>query len=440
VISAVWSGGIRPVFDRIREGVGRIRQAFSTAVDGIKVIWNRLQGIAKVPANFVISIYNRGIRPLVNGLAHLVGIKGDPLGKIPTFARGGIMPGYAPGRDSLVAAVSPGEAIMRPEFTRAVGPGFVARANSLAATGGPQAVRRWLSGPAALGGEGLAFARGGIAPRFAGAFAGGGIVGGFLKGMKDFAFGNIGKAARGVLDRLFGGKVPGTGFFRDTISKLPDWIKAKVLSFITGHAGEGAGGKGMRGALNWARGQAGKPYVWGGVGPGGYDCSGFMSAVLNVIQGKSPYARRFTTFSFDAAGGPGGFVRNLRSGFQVGVTNAGVGHMAGTLLGTNVESSGSAGVRVGGGARGANDPLFGFRYGLKADTGALALKPGLNPPVLNGTGRMEYLETPRRDSGRPIEVVLQLDGRVIARQIVDPLRGEIGRNGGNVQSYLGKRS
>lgn len=106
-------------------------------------------------------------------------------------------------------------------------------------------------------------------------------------------------------------------------------------------------------ALQWAKSQQGKPYVWGGVGPGGYDCSGFMSAIWNVIQGRSPYSRRFTTGSFPAAGwasGPGNFMIGSRRGSP--------GHMAGTLYGTNVESRGGDGVVVGPGARGARSSVF----------------------------------------------------------------------------------
>jgi hypothetical protein len=128
--------------------------------------------------------------------------------------------------------------------------------------------------------------------------------------------------------------------------------------------------------------------------------SGLWSAIVNVIKGRNPYSRLFSTFGFTgASAGPEGFRRNLNAPVRVGVTNAGVGHMAGTIRKTNIESSGSAGVRFGGRARGADDGLFNMRYGLKADSGALALRPGLNPPVFNGTGRMEYLETPRRGGG-----------------------------------------
>src|SRR5690606_41694495 len=51
--------------------------------------------------------------------------------------------------------------------------------------------------------------------------------------------------------------------------------------------------------------QRGKPYIWGGVGPGGYDCSGLTSAVENVFRGLYPYRRRHTTHSFLGAPPPG---------------------------------------------------------------------------------------------------------------------------------------
>ena len=107
-------------------------------------------------------------------------------------------------------------------------------------------------------------------------------------------------------------------------------------------------------ALGFAMGQRGKPYVWGGVGPGGYDCSGFMSALTNIIRGKSPYSRVGSTASF-----PWGGFHHGAGVFSVGSFKGNPGHMAGTLLGVNVESRGGQGVVVGRGARGASNSLFG---------------------------------------------------------------------------------
>lgn len=72
-------------------------------------------------------------------------------GGTPTlsFASGGILPGYSPGRDiySFQGALgtlnlSGGEAIMRPEFARAMGAGWINRMNQLASSGGVGALRR----------------------------------------------------------------------------------------------------------------------------------------------------------------------------------------------------------------------------------------------------------------------------------------------------------
>jgi hypothetical protein len=110
----------------------------------------------------------------------------------------------------------------------------------------------------------------------------------------------------------------------------------------------------MTGPLGWAASQAGKPYIWASVGPAGYDCSGFMSAITNVIQRKPVHVRRFATGSFptgDFSKGPGNFMIGSRRGNP--------GHMAGTLMGVNVESRGGDGVVIGKSARGARDSLFG---------------------------------------------------------------------------------
>jgi cell wall-associated NlpC family hydrolase len=50
-------------------------------------------------------------------------------------------------------------------------------------------------------------------------------------------------------------------------------------------------GEAIAAAARFAKSEAGKPYIWGGVGPEGYDCSGFMSAITNVLRGENPHKR-----------------------------------------------------------------------------------------------------------------------------------------------------
>ncbi len=54
------------------------------------------------------------------------------------LASGGIIPGYAPGHDSVPAMLSPGEAVLRPEAARVLGPQMINRLNAIRfADGGP---------------------------------------------------------------------------------------------------------------------------------------------------------------------------------------------------------------------------------------------------------------------------------------------------------------
>ena len=264
-----------------------IPNAFNTAVDAVGRVWDGLREKFAGPIRFVVDVvYNQGIVKAWNWIANLVAL--PPLSTVNLgFARGGVVPGYgaapgyAPGRDSMLAMVSPGEAWMRPEFTRTVGSKWIDQVNAVARRGGEKAVEAFL---------------------------------------------------------MFGGEKP--------------------QQFAAG---------GVVAAQGFARAQAGKPYVWGGVGPGGYDCSGFISAVTNVALGQSPHSRRFATGSFGASRGAGGFVPGTGSAFVIGVspdTGSGVGHMSGSLGGVGIESRGSAGVIVGGGARSPNDSLFPWRFFL----------------------------------------------------------------------------
>lgn len=64
------------------------------------------------------------------------------------FAGGGVLGGYAPGNDSILARLSPGESVLVPELTRAIGPQNIMAANA-AASGG----RKAGSGPSLTSGH-----------------------------------------------------------------------------------------------------------------------------------------------------------------------------------------------------------------------------------------------------------------------------------------------
>lgn len=127
-----------------------------------------------------------------------------------------------------------------------------------------------------------------------------------------------------------------------------------VEGIVPGYEAGGAVTKG----LTYAQANAGKPYIWGGVGPAGFDCSGWISAIANVTLGQPPNRRRFTTADFATDRGAGGFVPGQGSTFVIGVSGS---HMAGTLAGVNLESTtknGFSGTRVGGDAASPLDAQF----------------------------------------------------------------------------------
>lgn len=334
--------------------------------------------------------------------------------KASIFAKGGILPGYTPGRDvhyfhspnGQTIGLSGGEAVMRPEFTRGAGPMWVEEMNYIARTGGPRAVRAALSpmgtngpGNKRLGAEGMFFANGGI------------IHQDQLTGLSQ---------VQSMLSKYD--------------SKVASWTWSAAQKIIKKLNELGVGGPKVQKALTWAKKQAGKPYVWGGAGPGGYDCSGFMGSIYAVIKALNPYKRYFSTHSFGSQSGPGGFKRNAQSGFKVGVTNAGVGHMAGTLGKTNVESRGSRGVVVGSAARGWNNGLFGYHYGLRMDDGGI-LPPHSVTPVYNGTNKPEYAIPAKYMSGEgdtiniTIHAGMGTDPRALENAVYDALKKYKRRNG-----------
>lgn len=422
--SWVWNKGVKPWFDLLKAGVRAVGSAFKTAKDYIGQQWSKLKDIARKPVQFIVdTVYNNGIRGVWNKVASAFGA--PKLDKY-TFARGGVMPGYTPGRDvhrflsptGGALELSGGEAIMRPEFTRAVGSGFVNTMNAIARSRGAQGIKSALApvfggNPSTSTDRSLRYAGGGIVQSFAdgGIFgwiksAGAAVVGAGSAAwnkvkegaswLKDTLEASARAGVKNVVDPLLR-SFPGadTGF-----GKMIRRIPTKIIDALFGYSkeadkkgGGGIGGPRIQAAVKWAKTQNGKPYQWGGNGNPSWDCSGFMSAIESVIRGQKPH-RRWSTHAFSGRTAPPGWVYHGNSAFKVGITNAGVGHTAGTLGKTKVESRGGDGVIVGSRARGYNSSLFNSWYGFqpgKYDSGGY-LQPGLNL-AYNGTGRPEPVFT-----------------------------------------------
>ncbi len=106
-----------------------IKNAFTDAVRFIGSTWTGLENVLKVPVNWIIQhIYNDGISAMWNWVASKVGLPQLP--KMALLAGGGVLPGYAPGQDKIMAMLSPGEGVLVPEAVRAMGPGAVDAINA----------------------------------------------------------------------------------------------------------------------------------------------------------------------------------------------------------------------------------------------------------------------------------------------------------------------
>ena len=456
----LWSKALKPAFDKIKQAVGLVGDSFGKAKDAIKLAWDKIEGIAKKPVRFIIDkVYNGGIVPTWNKIATAFGApKIQPM-ETKGWATGGVLPGYSPGKDVHKfysptgggLELSGGEAIMRPEWTRAVGSRFVGAMNKIASSRGANGVKAALA--PALGGNPTTqhFADGGIF----------GWIGKTVSGAGSAAWDTVKKGAswltdtleasaraglRGVVDPLLK-KFPGA---ETDLGKMLRRIPTSILDAIFGYSKtadkKGAGGVGgpkVQRALTWARSQAGKPYLWGGVGPAGYDCSGFMSAIQNVLEGRNPYSRRWATGAFSGRTAAPGWVLNGKSPFTVGITNAGVGHTAGTLGRVNVESRGGDGVVVGKRAHGAMSMMFTDVYGYRPgmfDSGGY-LPEGLSL-AYNGTGRPEPVFTTQQANALTSRAVTpglgDLDVYVYVgdREITDIARAEVRASNGELVSML----
>ena len=316
-IQFAWENVISPAWEAMKAGLTAVGEFFSTTVDGIKSVWDKLRGYLAKPINFLINtVYNGGIKKAWDAIAGIVpGLKAAPsLAAIPEHATGGRINGPG-GTDNVLMWGTAGEHMLTvSEVLRAGGHGLVYAMRDMIARGLPFL---WANGKLVPVGGGA-----GLTPQQVAAY-------GTAVGQR--GVGNV--DPQGLFDQF----VPG---YKDGGEILP-WM----VQLLKGH--------------QWAMSMNGAPYTWGD-----NDCSGFMSKIASVILGRGP-VRAWATGSF-----PGGqpWVAGLGPGFSVGVHDnpggPGGGHTAGTLsalaaLGipraVNVESGGSHGnVAYGGPAVGAD--------------------------------------------------------------------------------------
>ena len=241
---ATWAQGLWTTFtgwisNQIGLWLSSIDGSFKSGVKGLSRTWNTLKQDFKGPVDFLINtVYDKGIARLWNDVVKAVGQGSLALPLISGYAAGGVVPGYAPGRDTRLAAVSPGEGILIPEAVRGLG------------------------GPAVIHGLNNAFnSRGGASRTASGAavpaFANGGVLGG-LGGV----LGGIGSAISGgasfiaslltnpvaAVEKLLGRvvKTTGTGGYGALLTALPKALIRDLGNALRGkHIGGSGSGAGV---------------------------------------------------------------------------------------------------------------------------------------------------------------------------------------------------
>lgn len=198
-----------------------------------------------------------------------------------------------------------------------------------------------------------------------------------LPGDNDFKIGGQTLRTPDILPLATGGAVSGPGGPRDdkilaALSNGEYVINAQstanhlplIEAINSGRLPKFADGGQVGAARSYADSMSGTGYQMGGFGPGGIDCSGFVSAIVNVLMGLDPYDSRMSTVTEGSwltakgfsmgLGGPG----DVRIGWWDNGGGAN-GHTAGTFDdGTNFESGGNSGGALVGGSTGYNDPQF----------------------------------------------------------------------------------
>jgi cell wall-associated NlpC family hydrolase len=333
-IELVWNF-IKPIFEALGDIIERdVAAKFKSGVSAIRAAWETVKDVAAEPISFMIdTVVNRGIIDTFNTVAGWFGVKDrvdhihNPFQKADNSLQHGLAEGghvTGPGTetsDSILAMLSHNEYVIPAHIVRKYGVGFFDEMIGKSSARYP--------GDASTG---LAFADGGLVEAI----------------MSPAKW--VGGRINGLVDRM-----PGGGFVRNIAVGVINKMVAMAGNWLAGGAGTATGALAGNAAVAMAflRGQLGKPYIWASAGPDGYDCSGIVSAVFNMLHGRSPYSHTFSTMDeapyFPLPGIGGLLTAGWTNPGEPGPGGSSVGHTAGVLLGLPFESTGGVGVRAGAG-------------------------------------------------------------------------------------------
>lgn len=138
-IKPLWDKYLKPFFSWIGNvWKDDVNPKLKSAIDTAGKIFDKLIDYAKMPIKIVVGFVNDGIIDNYNKLAGKFGGPHVDRIQLPKgFAKGGVIPGFDTGVDSVMAMMRPGEGVLVPEAVRALGgPSSIAGINSAATSGG----------------------------------------------------------------------------------------------------------------------------------------------------------------------------------------------------------------------------------------------------------------------------------------------------------------
>ncbi|WP_436776050.1 tape measure protein [Yinghuangia sp. YIM S09857] len=138
-ISWAWTWVISPALSGLGAAIGLVGAAFTSAKDVIGEAWDKIKEKVASPVRATVQWINdkligpeNGSGGGINKFLNWIGVS---VPTIPGFAQGGIVPGYAPGKDQVPAMLAPGEGVLRPEVVRWLGSARILAWNAAAAAG-----------------------------------------------------------------------------------------------------------------------------------------------------------------------------------------------------------------------------------------------------------------------------------------------------------------
>ena len=180
-LTQTWNALITLITQVVNNIAAFLTQAWNAIKGGVSTAWNDVRSTIASIWNGILSDITGVVNKIKSVVSDVMGMPGKILSGAGNFlgsaasalgfAGGGVVPGFAPGKDSVHAVLSPGEAVLVPEAVKAIGAHRIHAINAHYSRGR----------------GGTSFAYGGIA-----GYAGGGVVGGGMPdGMASYALASL---------------------------------------------------------------------------------------------------------------------------------------------------------------------------------------------------------------------------------------------------------